>query len=242
MKQILLCASVCLMAISIASAQTKKKPAATKLSTPAKPIMKNLLDSFSYAAGLNVAGNMKEQGITELNSELMKRAIDDVLKNKPKLLTPEQSNMSLQEQLQAFAKKKSAAEKEKGVAYLAENKKRKEVTSLANGLQYEVMKAGDSNGSKPGVNDTVVVHYAGTLIDGTGFDNSYKRGEPATFSLGGVIRGWTLILQEMRKGDKWKVYIPSELGYGDHGNGSIPPGATLIFEIELLDIKPFAQK
>ena len=106
--------------------------------------------------------------------------------------------MSLQEQLQAFAKKKSAAEKEKGVAYLAENKKRKEVTSLANGLQYEVMKAGDSNGSKPGVNDTVVVHYAGTLIDGTGFDNSYKRGEPATFSLGGVIRGWTLILQEMR--------------------------------------------
>ena len=119
------------------------------------------------------------------------------------------------------------------------NKSRKEVTTLANGLQYEILQAGDPNGIKPTAQDTVVVHYVGTLIDGTEFDNSVKRGEPATFPVGGVIKGWTQILQLMTKGAQWKVVIPSELAYGERGAGAqIPPGSVLVFEINLIDIKP----
>ena len=114
---------------------------------------------------------------------------------------------------------------------------------MPNGLQYEVLTAGDPNGMKPTKEDTVVVHYVGTLIDGTEFDNSVKRGEPAQFPLGGVIKGWTEILQLMTVGSKWKVYIPSELGYGERGAGaSIPPYSTLIFEIDLKNIKPAVKK
>jgi FKBP-type peptidyl-prolyl cis-trans isomerase FklB len=201
--------------------------------------MKNLTDSFSYAAGLNIAASMKEQGITGLNTGLVARAIQDVMDNKKPLLTQEQANMCLQDKLQEYAQKKTGAERAKGDAYLAANKKRAGVTTLPNGLQYEVIKAGDATAPKATANDTVVVHYAGSLIDGTEFDNSIKRGEPATFPVGGVIRGWTEILQLMPKGAEWKVYIPSELGYGDRGAGAaIPPGATLVFNINLLDIKP----
>ncbi|MEY4703549.1 MAG: hypothetical protein RIR96_1446, partial [Bacteroidota bacterium] len=147
------------------------------------------------------------------------------------------------QKLQEFNQKKSAAQKEIGTAFLAENKKKPGVTTLPNGLQYEVMTAGDPNGQKPTAKDTVVVHYVGTLIDGKEFDNSVKRGEPATFPLGGVIRGWTEILQQMTVGAKWKVYIPSELGYGERGaGGQIPPHSTLIFEINLLGIKPAVVK
>ena len=123
--------------------------------------------------------------------------------------------------------------------FLNKNKERKGVIALPNGLQYEILQAGEENGMKPKAIDTVVVDYVGTLIDGKEFDNSLKRGEPATFPLNGVIKGWTEILQLMTKGAHWKVYIPSELGYGDRGaGGSIPPGAVLIFEITLRDIKP----
>jgi len=208
-----------------------------------KTEMKNLLDSFSYAAGLNIAENMKQQGIEELNTQLMLKAIDDVMKDRPKLLSPEQCNMTLQQQLQEFAKKKSAAQKEKGDAFLAANKARKEVVTLPSGLQYEILQAGAANGMKPTISDTVVVDYVGTLIDGTEFDNSIKRGEPAEFPVGGVIKGWIEILQLMTKGAHWKVYIPSELAYGDRGaGGTIQPGATLVFEITLKDIKPAVKK
>ena len=241
MKKLVLCLLAFGSIPFFAQAQKKPSPAKAAAGVP-KPEMKNLLDSFSYAAGLNVAGNMKDQGITEINSVLMQRAIDDVMKNRPKLLTQEMANTKLQEQLQAFTQKKSAAQKSKGQAFLAANKARKEVTTLPNGLQYEILKAGAADGIKPGSSDTVVVDYVGTLIDGTEFDNSVKRGQPATFPVGGVIRGWTEILQLMTKGAHWKVYIPSELGYGDHGaGGSIPPGAALIFEITLIDIKPAAK-
>ena len=241
MKKLVLCLLAFGSIPFFAQAQKKPSPAKAAAGVP-KPEMKNLLDSFSYAAGLNVAGNMKDQGITEINSVLMQRAIDDVMKNRPKLLTQEMANTKLQEQLQAFTQKKSAAQKSKGQAFLAANKARKEVTTLPNGLQYEILKAGAADGIKPGPSDTVVVDYVGTLIDGTEFDNSVKRGQPATFPVGGVIRGWTEILQLMTKGAHWKVYIPSELGYGDQGaGGSIPPGAALIFEITLIDIKPAAK-
>lgn len=224
------------------NAQVKKsvaKPAAKPSVTVV--VMKNLLDSFSYAAGLNIAGNMKEQGINKVNAAMMQRAINDVFENKPKLLTPEMANTKLQEQLAAFATNKSAGEKAKGSAFMAQNKTKPGIKTLPNGLQYEIITAGDPAGAKPSAADTVVVHYAGTLIDGKPFDSSIERGEPATFPVGGVIRGWTEILQMMPKGSKWKVFIPSDLAYGDRGAGhAIPPGATLIFEINLLDIKPAA--
>ena len=248
MKHLLLCsvALVCSTGIFSQTTKTTVKKVAVKTVTPPAPAMKNLLDSFSYSAGVSIAQNMKDQGITELNAALLTRAIDDAFKNRKPLMTQEQCSEKLQKQMEVFGKKKSSkesekagAEKQKGQVYMASNAKRKEVTSLPNGLQYEVMEAGDANGAKPLAVDTVVVHYTGTLIDGTKFDSSVDRGEPASFPLNGVIRGWTEILQLMPKGAKWKVTIPSDLAYGDRGaGGTIKPGSTLIFEINLLDIKP----
>ena len=221
--------------------KTAVKPVVKPVLAP-EPLMKNGIDSFSYAVGCNIASSMKDQGINELNIELMKKAFYEVFNNIKTAMTPEEANATLQQKVQEFAKQKSSVEKAKGDAFLAENKKRKGVISLPNGLQYEILTAGDSTGIKPSAADTVVVHYLGTLIDGTKFDASVDRGEPATFPVGGVIRGWTEILQLMTKGAKWKVAIPSELAYGDRGaGGSIAPGAALVFEINLLDIK-VAQK
>jgi len=218
---------------------TKSAVKPTVKPTVAAPILKNGLDSFSYAIGISLAASMKHQGVTTVNVVAMQKAIDDVMSNKTTLLTIEQANMTLQEKLQEYAMQKSNAEKEKANLYLANNKKKPGVIALANGLQYEIITAGDPNGVKPTPQDTVVVHYLGTLINGFKFDASYDRGVPASFPLNGVIRGWTEILQLMTKGAKWKVTIPSDLGYGDRGaGGDIPPGATLIFDIELLDIKP----
>jgi FKBP-type peptidyl-prolyl cis-trans isomerase FklB len=205
----------------------------------AAPLMKNGIDSFSYAVGVNIASSMKEQGIKNVNGSLIQKAMDDVFKGKQTSLTLEQCNMTLQQKLQEFQQQKSSAQKAKGEAFLAANRSKPGVTTLPNGLQYQIVRAGETNGVKPRVEDTVVVHYVGTLIDGTKFDASTDRGEPATFPVGGVIRGWTEILQLMTKGAKWKVAIPSDLAYGDRGAGAaIAPGAALIFEIELLDIKP----
>ena len=164
-------------------------------------------------------------------------------------MTPEQCNMKLQEQMAIFNKSKDeenkkniGAEKAKGEAFLTSNKARKEVTTLPSGLQYEILKAGDPGGMKPTAVDTVVVNYVGTLINGTQFDASTGRG-PATFPVGGVIKGWTEILQLMTKGAHWKVYIPSDLAYGERGAGAaIPGGSALVFEITLEDIKPATTK
>jgi len=247
MKKITIGLLVLSFAGMTAQAQTKPapKPAAKPAVKPAAkpvvaaPVLKNGLDSFSYAVGMNISASMKQQGVTSVSGTIMQKAIDDVLRNKTTLLTNEQANMTLQQKLQEYAMKKANAEKEKANIYLASNKKKPGVTALSNGLQYEVMTAGDPNGMKPTPEDTVVVHYLGTLTNGKKFDASYDRGEPASFPLNGVIRGWTEILQLMTIGAKWKVTIPSDLGYGDRGAGAdIPPGATLVFDIELLDIKP----
>jgi len=130
------------------------------------------------------------------------------------------------------------ANREAGENYRAENAERDEVTVLDSGLQYEVLESGDDDAASPGPNDIVVAHYHGTLVDGTVFDSSVERGEPASFPLNQVIEGWQQALVEMRVGDKWRIVIPPELGYGDRGAGQhIGPGATLIFEVELLDIE-----
>ena len=241
MKKIL-CAVILFSALgnnSFAQTKTKTTAKAKPAASVAVNPMKNLSDSFSYAAGLNIARSMQQQGVPNINGNLVQMAINDVLNNKILLLTDEQASMTLQEQLQAFAEKKANVAKEVGVAFCAENKKKPGVTTLPNGLQYEIITAGVAGGLMPKAIDTVKVHYVGTTLDGVEFDSSIKRGEPASFPLNRVIKGWTEILQLMTKGAKWKVVIPSELAYGEQGAGAaIPPHATLIFEIELLDILP----
>ncbi|MEP7164766.1 MAG: FKBP-type peptidyl-prolyl cis-trans isomerase [Ferruginibacter sp.] len=247
MKKLLICAGAFLLTAAMAMGQkTKAKPAAkTNTATPSSnTVMKNLNDSFSYAAGMNIAVNMREQGITNINSALMIQAINDVFSNKTKALSAEKANACLQSQMGIYEEKKKAElskkiapEIAKGQAFLASNKIRPGVVTLPDGLQYEIIKAGDPAGVKPTVRDTVVVNYAGKLIDGTEFDSSTKNGGPVTFPVGNVIRGWVEILQLMTKGAHWKVYIPHELAYGTQGNGPvIPPGAALIFDMTLEDI------
>jgi FKBP-type peptidyl-prolyl cis-trans isomerase FklB len=253
MKKLLICAGAFLFTAAIAMGQkTKAKPAA-KTSTAAtapKVNMKSLVDSFSYAAGMNIAVNMKEQGITNINAALMAKAIDDVFSGKTRALTNESANACLQTQMgiydekkKAEASKKIAPEIAKGQAFLAANKNRPGVITLPDGLQFEVIKAGDSTGMKPTMADTVVVSYVGKLIDGIEFDSSTKNGGPVTFPVGRVIQGWVEILQLMTKGAHWKVYIPYELGYGTQGSGPlIAPGAALVFDMTLEDIKFAAAK
>jgi FKBP-type peptidyl-prolyl cis-trans isomerase FklB len=141
--------------------------------------------------------------------------------------------------MQLFAGEQNAAEKARGVVFLEVNKARKEVITLPDGLQYEIIKNGDVNGVHPKAVDTVEVNYIGTLVDGKEFDNSYKKGQVAAFPLSNVIKGWTEILQLMKPGDHWKVYIPTELGFDVNGSGeTIPPNAALIFDIVLEKIRP----
>jgi FKBP-type peptidyl-prolyl cis-trans isomerase FklB len=245
MKKVLF-SSVVLLTVSFTVTAQKGKPAAkpavkTTVSTSAKSAVKfkNLLDSFSYAAGFNVANNMKAQGITQLNTVMMNKGVEDVFKNSTPQLSQELINGSMQRQLDIFAKEKSAEESKKGQAFLDANKKRKEVTTTPSGLQYEVIKNGDANSPTPKSVDTVVVNYRVALFDGEDIENSFKSGQPAVFPVMGVIKGWIEVLQLMRKGDHWKVYVPSELAYGAAGNGAaIPPYSTLKFEISLEDIKP----
>jgi FKBP-type peptidyl-prolyl cis-trans isomerase FklB len=234
------------MGVIYVSAQTgtkapAKKPAKAAVK-PKAPVMKNLLDSFSYAAGFNVATNMKAQKISKVNVAIMLKAIDDVFKNIDPVLTPEVANTCLQKQLDLFSAEQSAEEKAKGVAFLENNKKRKEVITLPDGLQYEVIKNGDANGVHPKTVDTVEVNYIAMLVNGTEVDNSYKKGAPAAFPLMGVIKGWTEILQLMKPGDHWKVYVPTELAYDVYGNGkAVPPNAAMAFEMVLESIRPFVE-
>ncbi len=252
MKQILISSIFLFTAVISVSAQSSRKPvtrtttksAAKPAEKPTAPAFKNLLDSFSYAAGFNVATNMKAQGINKLNVAMMQKGLDDVFKNNPAALTTEASNACMQQQLAIFAAEKSDIDKAKGRAFLEANKKRKEVITLPDGLQYEIIKSGDVNGKHPTLTDSAVVHYIGTLIDGVEFDNSYKRGQPYATLLTRVVQGWTEILQLMKPGDQWKVYIPSELAYNDNGaaGGAIPPHSVLIFDMTLVEIRPVITK
>ena len=229
------------------AAKTAAKPAVkaqVKTSaTATSPQFKNLLDSFSYAAGFNVATNMQAQGIKQINTALMNKGIEDVYRKNAAKLTTEQINACMQKQLDIFTAEKSLAAKSKGIAFLEANKKRKEVITLPSGLQYEVIMNGDANSPRPKAVDTVVVHYKVALFDGEDIENSFKNGQPAVFPVMGVIKGWIEILQLMRKGDHWKVYVPSELAYDAAGNGAaIPPYSTLKFEMLLEDIRPAVAK
>ena len=208
---------------------------------PASPL-KTELDSLAYSIGVSVAGSIKSQGLSDINPDLLARAIGDVLKNRPTLLTSDQCNQTLNayftkknEEMQRQATEKAAQNKKAGEAFLEQNKKKSGVITTASGLQYEVIKMGE--GPKPAATDRVKTHYHGTLIDGTVFDSSVQRGTPAEFPVNGVIVGWQEALQLMPVGSKFKLYLPSEIAYGDRGAGQmIAPGAALVFEVELLEI------
>jgi FKBP-type peptidyl-prolyl cis-trans isomerase len=219
-------------------AQTKKTTktvAKTKTSTATAGSLRTNTDSISYAFGISLGQYLKSQGLSSVNYAMLNKAIDQTVKGEKTLLDMNQANQLMQNLAEAKIKKISAAEQEKGRAFLVKNKARKEVTETPSGLQYEILVKG--TGPVPTKADTVSAHYRGTLLDGKEFDNSYKRGEPLTIPVAGVIPGWTEALTMMPVGSKWKLYIPSSIGYGDMGAGQdIPGGATLVFEVELLGI------
>ncbi|WP_294287642.1 FKBP-type peptidyl-prolyl cis-trans isomerase [uncultured Chryseobacterium sp.] len=198
----------------------------------------------SYYIGLDIAQNMKRQGFPA-DAELLAQGIKDALADKPTLFSKEEMGPFLQgfmqkqnEKKQAEAKVKAEENKKKGDDFLAKNKLNKNIKTTASGLQYEVLKAGDGK-TKPTASSTANVLYTGKLMDGTVFDSTDKNGgKPIELSLSGVIPGWTEGIQLMSKGAKYRFYIPANLAYGDNGAGNvIPPGATLIFDIELVDFK-----
>jgi FKBP-type peptidyl-prolyl cis-trans isomerase FklB len=220
-------------------AQVKKPVTANHAGTAAKaaaPIaLKTIQDSLSYSIGLSVANFYKQQNITDINTAIVTRAINDVNKKNKLLLDEQQANQCIVGYMQKSKAEKSTGNKKIGETFLAANKSKPGVISLASGLQYSVIKEG--SGPKPSLTDKVKVHYHGTLIDGRVFDSSIERGEPIELSVNGVIPGWTEALQLMPVGSKWKLFIPSNLAYGDQQAGPlIAPGSTLVFDVELLDI------
>ena len=199
-------------------------------------------DKQSYAIGLSVGKNLTRDSI-DVEPKFVLQGIQDALGNGKLQLTDDQIKQvmtALQAQVQQKQEaKRLAAEannKKEGAAFLAANASKPGVVTLPSGLQYKVLTPG--TGPKPTATDTVVCNYRGTLIDGTEFDSSYKRGQPATFPVGRVIKGWTEALQLMPVGSKWQLVIPSDLAYGDRGQGPIGPNSTLVFDVELMSIQP----
>ena len=191
----------------------------------------------SYTIGLNVGRNIKGDGL-ELDVDVLIRGVRDAMSGANPQMTDSEMNkvmMGIEQEMVRRVQEAAANNLKGGRDFLTANKSKKGIVTLESGLQYLVLKSG--NGASPTVTDTVTTHYHGTLIDGTVFDSSVKRGKPATFGVGQVIRGWTEALQKMKVGDKWRLFIPSELAYGPQGAGGvIGPNAVLIFEVELLSI------
>ena len=193
------------------------------------------MDKISYALGLSIANNFLASGIKEVNLEAFSKGLGVVLGNKQPDMSYDEAKNIINEYFTKLQSEKLEINKQAGEEFLKINKEKAGVTTLPSGLQYEVLKKGE--GKTPQSNDQVRVHYTGTLIDGTVFDSSVQRGEPAEFGVTQVIPGWVEALQLMPIGSKWKLAIPSELAYGASGAGqTIEPNSTLIFEVELLDI------
>ena len=214
------------MTISLSPAIAKEK---MSLDTEKKKI--------SYAVGRNIAESIMSSGI-EIDIDVFTATVVETMAGEKGRLTEDEKmevGAAIQKQQQAHAAKATTENKSIGKAFLAENAKKDGVKVLSSGLQYKVVTAG--TGKMPSSSDSVTVNYRGTLIDGTEFDSSYKRGQPATFPVNGVIKGWTEALQLMKEGAKWQLFIPSDLAYGERGAGAnIGPHATLIFDVELVKI------
>jgi FKBP-type peptidyl-prolyl cis-trans isomerase FklB len=223
---------------SQAGAATKRAPA-----KPAAPLtLKTQKDKASYALGMNFGTGLRKQSI-DIDPAILARGLRDSFSSGKTLLTEDEAKAVLT-QLQTDVRKKQQemaqqlgdTNKKQGMEFLEANKTKDGVVTLPSGLQYKVLQEG--TGPKPAATDTVVCNYRGTLLDNTEFDSSYKRGQPATFPVTGVIKGWTEALQLMPVGSKWQLFIPSELAYGERGaGGQIGPNSTLIFEVELLSIQ-----
>jgi FKBP-type peptidyl-prolyl cis-trans isomerase FklB len=193
------------------------------------------MDKFSYAIGLGIGQNLLSMGAQGINVEDFAQAVADVLNRKETAISHNEAREIVNKYFMELEEKMNAENIEKGKAFLAENAKKEGIVTLPSGLQYEVITEG--NGKKPSATDKVKCHYEGTLIDGTLFDSSIKRGQPAVFGVNQVIRGWVEALQLMSEGSKWRLFIPSELGYGAQQAGEmIPPHSTLIFEVELIEV------
>lgn len=228
---------------------TAKKPVAKAgaAATSTKPVSKTALttprEKASYALGYNLGRNLKGQEV-DVDPNIVVQAIKDAYAGTPSLMTDDEIRAALTElqqstraKLEAKSKEMSDENEKAGAAFLAANKTKEGVVTLPSGLEYKILKQG--TGPKPTSADTVVCNYRGTLIDGKEFDSSEKHGQAATFPVGGVIKGWTEALQLMPVGSKWELFVPASLAYGDRGAGPlIAPGSTLIFEVELLSIKP----
>jgi len=190
----------------------------------------------SYAVGVVLAKNVKQNSPDSLDLEAVFKGFYDTWSDKKPQMTEQECQDAVTKALSEASERKSAGAKKAGEDFLAENAKKEGVKTTASGLQYKVISSG--SGKSPAATSEVTVHYSGKLIDGTEFDSSYKRGEPATFPLNGVIPGWTEALQLMKEGDKWTIYIPQQLGYGSQGaGGAIPPFSTLVFDVELIKVK-----
>jgi len=255
-KSLILPAALLFAAAAVAGAQQTAKPAQKPAAQPAAPAQpsgqqagkpESVQDRASYVIGYNLGRTLKQNDVNA-NSDLIVKGLRDGLGGGTGMLTDAEMQSTMQEfqkqvQEQQEAKQKVIGEKNKteGEAFLAKNKARPGVKTTASGLQYEVQKEG--TGPTPKATDTVTVNYKGTLMDGTTFDSSYDRGQPATFVLNQVIPGWTEGVQLMKVGSKYKFYIPAALGYGDRGAGNvIGPNAPLVFEVELLSVVAEASK
>lgn len=193
------------------------------------------MEKLSYSLGLSIAGNLQKSGVSELDFDAFAKGLKHQLEGSKPEITSEEANQIINEFFSALQSKQFEANITAGKEFLAENSKREEVIILESGLQYEVLTQGE--GKIPEASDSVKCHYHGTLIDGAVFDSSVQRGEPAVFPVNGVIAGWVEALQLMPIGSKWKLFVPSNLAYGEQGAGQqIGPHTTLIFEVELLEI------
>ena len=226
---------------------TKPKPKAATSAKTATPLtLKSEKEKFSYALGMNIGASMKRQEVS-VDPAILARGLKDSLAGGKTILTEDEARATLtqmqnemRQKMQAKSQEEAGGNKKLGEAFLAENKTKEGVVTLPSGLQYKILTTG--TGPKPTATDSVVCNYKGTLIDGKEFDSSYKRGQPVTFPVTGVIKGWTEALQLMPAGSKWQLFIPSDLAYGDAGRPGIPPGATLVFEVELVSIADKSQE
>ncbi|MEX0739789.1 MAG: FKBP-type peptidyl-prolyl cis-trans isomerase [Pseudohongiella sp.] len=196
---------------------------------------------IGYSVGVNIGQNLVMQGLTnDIDMDAFMAGLSDVVAGEPQLTEEEvvQALTSFQQQLIAREEAAQAAAQAESEAYLADNAQAEGVTVTDSGLQYLVLESGDAGGTSPQATDSVLAHYEGRFVNGDVFDSSIERGEPAQFVLNQVIPGWTEGLQMMKPGDKWRLFIPSDLAYGPGGSGPIPPHATLIFDVELLEVNP----
>lgn len=226
-----------------AKSSTASKSATTRTGASTTLTLKTQREKNSYALGMNIGAGLKKQGANaSVDPVLVSRGLRDALSGSKTAMTEDEMHAALQQLMtevrgaqEAKSHQEGAPARKDGEAFLAANKSKEGVQTLPDGLQYKVLQQG--SGPKPTANDTVTVNYRGTLINGKEFDSSYKRGQPISFPVGGVIKGWTEALQLMPVGSKWQLYIPADLAYGDRGAGSdIGPGETLIFDVELLSI------